>query len=435
MIGEIPEGSIWTGSPTTSAGRSTAPPMRPTVAHLVATDEQWATAYEALLGADAAVTDQLRGVRRRAGTDARRRGRPADHRVRCGAIADRRAANPVRTSGWSRHNGRRAGPRRTWRTAVGVAAAVAVVGAGSVAIVPRLFGGESRSSPTAGSGLAQDRPEIAQGPGAAESDAAGNAPSTTLGTVRSSGSDYTADSLSALAAPSIAEAGPRSTSTDGGPDIKGGPPSAPATPTAVPEQLRRLSEPDGRSACVNAILAEYGGSVTLLDYARYQGSPALVVLLDGAYKVPDRQMGRCGRSQLRHRWGDRRPEIQRPDRVTRDTCRQRESPVRTMTFWPAQAGAASIAREFHVDDVRNLIIVGSGPAGYTAAVYAARANLKPLVIEGVTSGGALMTTTEVENFPGFPDGVLGPELMDNMRKQAERFGAEFITDDASAGST
>jgi len=102
---------------------------------------------------------------------------------------------------------------------------------------------------------------------------------------------------------------------------------------------------------------------------------------------------------------------------------------RSLTFTTARhEGERSSVNE---QGTRELIIVGGGPAGYTAALYAARADLEPLVIEGFQWGGQLMITSDVENYPGYPDGVMGPEMMADFRRQAEKFGAEFLTDDVT----
>ena len=84
-----------------------------------------------------------------------------------------------------------------------------------------------------------------------------------------------------------------------------------------------------------------------------------------------------------------------------------------------------------IKDIENVVIVGSGPAGYTAALYTSRADLAPLVIEGFAWGGLLQQTTDVENYPGYPQGVMGPQMMQDLRDQAERFGTRFVTDDAT----
>jgi hypothetical protein len=248
------------------------------VAHLVATDDRWASAHAALVAADSAVRADL------AALAATPEPMPGDVMTRLTAAFEAEAERPrltVLPGGGGESAPRRA--RRRWGPVIGVAATVAVLGVGVVSVLPQLD--ESSDKSTAGIS-ADNRATSPQVPGSGETPA----PLLAFGQTRASGSDYDANSLSTLGAQTTG-AGPKATQPDAagsGPGVRSAPESSP-TALNVPPALQRLAQPEGRTACVDAILAEYGGTVSLLDYARYKGEPALVVVLDGALKVPDRK--------------------------------------------------------------------------------------------------------------------------------------------------
>jgi hypothetical protein len=185
--------------------------------------------------------------------------------------------------------------RRRRRAVLGVAAAAVVLGLGAVSLASQFKGGSARSSTTA----ATDSARRAQPPSpatagtasaAGAASAAGTASAASATDVRASGSDYDAQTLAALGAASITGgSGDTTSKAESRPNILEAPPQPTVTPTAVPDPLRRLTEPAARAACLKAVVAQYGGTATLLDYARYQSSPALVVVLDDAGGVRGRK--------------------------------------------------------------------------------------------------------------------------------------------------
>jgi hypothetical protein len=261
-------------------------PDEAAVAQLVATDPHWTRAHSALVAADAFVRADLAVL---AGEP---EPIPADVVVRLNAAL---AAEPPlpgpppvdRPAHLSVLPGGRADPtrwpaRRRWRAVVGVAAAAVVLGIGAVSLAPKLTGsGDNRSTH-----LATD---AARGESRPSPSSAGAASTEAATDVSASGSDYNADTLAALGSAPVTTQGGSAPKSEPRSNALGQPSQPPARPTEVPDPLRRLTEPDARAACLKAVMAQYGGRAMLLDYARYQGSPALIVVLDGAQGVTGRK--------------------------------------------------------------------------------------------------------------------------------------------------
>jgi hypothetical protein len=259
-------------------------PEEAAVARLVATNPLWTRAHAELATADAFVRADL------AVLAAEPEPMPDAVMTR---LADALGAEPPLTGSAPDESrphlsvlpGSRATPtpsraRRHWRAVVGVAAASIVLGLGAVSLTQGLRSGGSVDSKTLGSNSAGQ---------AVTSSSAGTASSYAAVDVRASGFDYDPGTLAALGGASIAARSDNSTKAEHRPDALGEPPQPAGHPTAVPDPLRRLTDPDARAACLKAVLARYGGTATMLDYARYQGSAALIVLLDGANGVTGRK--------------------------------------------------------------------------------------------------------------------------------------------------
>lgn len=263
------------------------------VADLIATDPRWTRAHAALVAADALVRADLAALADRpepmpddvmARLDAAFAAEPPP----AGATPDQKPQLSVLPGG--RATATPSAPRRRWRSVVGVAAAIVILGIGAITLAPRLSQNSTSTASRSDAGKS-----VSEGAGAPQAAGPGPSSSYAYGTsgspgINASGSNYTAESLSVLggaAGPAIAGQGDSAKSNR--PNALEAP-SQPAVPiTAVPEALRPLTQPDARDSCVKAILKEYGGTATLLDYAQYQSSPALVVVIDGAHGVPGRK--------------------------------------------------------------------------------------------------------------------------------------------------